>query len=969
MKQNHNICKIGAAIIVMLFMFSSAAQAVVTINKINQPLIISKMKNLLENLRTRVSQSLGTSNSKINDNNNPPSNALGGSSQKWEDDFLDESGIDIGLSYNYVVDKAHGLVVMKDTYKPWYNSSWRRMKPIDIYNRGSNTFSGYVLDMTVYYDSDMQTDFRDLRFTDDQGNDLYYWIGEKTNGESANVLVRVPNVPPGHTNIYMFYGDPTATDQNNFDMIFTWEDKTNPDLMISYKTINKYNVGTWDPDVAYGGGRFLVAWEQRLGPQNLPDYMQRAVPCVILGRTYNSDGGDPQPSASGGIYISDPAATLCHEENPSIAYGDGVFFVALEENSATVANRYEINIGGVLVTPNGEVTSRFIICDATGIQADPCVAFDSKSHRFFVVWEDARDSTKNYDVYGRIYNVNGQPVGQEFQVATGTNCQDQPWICSDDQGNFMVVYEEGYNAVIGPFGINAQLFDSNGNKVGSVIPIATGSDTVDNIFPSVSYCPQTKRYFVAWNDGDISVDPNARSSYDGNIWGKILDQYGNTVSDNFIVQSGDQYLSTDVVSYLDTMFFVAYDGGSAIWGKLISSDGKVQTNEHRLDDGSSQKVSWTNLAVGEGKIFAAWEDGRDQLSQYEDIFGCVWHIYRSTGSSDVSYNFGDEKQIVTQAVVVSKEIKPSDLEKWDMFDATYSTPIGSIQFDILNGAGTQVLLGNINPGCDISSITANSIRLRATFTRTIPKDTPSLDKWSVSWIGSDHNPPWTDYEVTPASPNGQNGWYTVSVEFTLYPHDDVSQPAEINTYYKINDGPQQIYNSNNKPRISTEQSNNKIEFWSVDAALNEEIPHKIVSGIKIDRTKPTVVIETPQWGVVLKGDVKVSGTIYESSSGSGINNVEIWFQGGKIDDSQVTLSPTKDYFEWHFTAQSTKTYTLSTQGYQKNAVKPITANQYDIEVRSYDYAGNMGNAYVTVHTSSISYQAKMYLNLIKLMNL
>jgi hypothetical protein len=996
MKQNHKIWKIAAAVIVLLFVFSSAAQAISNIPNSNQslatskkpvsalfnpmfsdntntPSLISFMKNFFENIRARLLQSLGRNTSEVdNDNSDSSIGIQGGSSVVWEDDFLDESRIDIDKSYNYDVNKTQGKVFMKDTYAGWYNPAWDRMKPIDIYNRGSTTFSEYVVDITVYYDSDMQSDFKDLRFTDKEGNDLSYWIGEKINGESASVLVRVPNIPPGHTTIYMFYGDSTATDQSNFDLIFTWEDRTDPDIMISYKN---YLEGAWDPDVAYGGGRFLVAWEERLGPEDisvpLPDY-QRTLACVIHGRTYNSDGGDPQPSGDADIDISDPAATACHEENPSIAYGDGVFFVAWEYNPAfplQPLTRYSVDIGGALVTPDGTVTSRFIICDSTGIQADPYVAFDSKNHRFFVVWEDAREGTQNYDVYGRIYSVNGQPVGSDFQVAAGTNCQDEPWICSDDQGTFMVVYEDGYNPVIGPFGLSAQRFDSSGNKVGSTITIATGSSTVDNIYPSVSYCPQTKRYFVAWNDGDISVDPSARSSYNGNIWGKILDQYGNTIMDNFIVQAGDQYIRTDVVPYLDTLFFVCYDGGSNLWGSLISSDGTVQTNAHRLDDGSSQKVDWNNLAIGEGKIFAVWEDERDQASNYADTFGSVWHIYHSTSSSDVTCNIGDEKQMVTQAVVVSKEIKPDALEKWEMFDVIYSTPIGNIQFDILDGAGTQVLLENINPGRDISSITAKSIRLRATFTRTIPKDTPSLDKWSVSWIGSDYEPPWTDYEVNPASPNGENGWYTVSVEFTLYPHDDVSLPEEINTYYKINDGSQQIYNSNNKPRISTDQSNNKIEFWSVDAAKNEEIPHKVVSGIKIDRTIPTVIIETPETGIVPKGDVKVSGTVYESSSGSGINKVEIWFQGGEIPENEITLSPNKDYFEWHFTAQSTKTNTMNMQGYQNN-IKVLT-NQYEIEVRAYDTAGNMGNAYVTVRCSmsfSCFNSAKLLFHYVKLID-
>jgi hypothetical protein len=139
-----------------------------------------------------------------------------------------------------------------------------------------------------------------------------------------------------------------------------------------------------------------------------------------------------------------------------------------------------------------------------------------------------------------------------------------------------------------------------------------------------------------------------------------------------------------------------------------------------------------------------------------------------------------------------------------------------------------------------------------------------------------------------------------------------------------------------------------------------------VSGIKIDRIEPTVSIETPQGGVVLKGDVKVSGTVDESSSGSGINKVEIWFQGGKIPENEITLSPSKDYFEWHFTAEGGNIRpALSTQGDQ-NSIR-VLSNQYDIEVRAYDAAGNMGNAYVTVRCSkSLSYQLGiLYLNFLQ----
>ncbi len=256
-------------------------------------------------------------------------------------------------------------------------------------------------------------------------------------------------------------------------------------------------------------------------------------------------------------------------------------------------------------------------------------------------------------------------------------------------------------------------------------------------------------------------------------------------------------------------------------------------------------------------------------------------------------------------------------------------------------------MSNVNPGKDISSIQVDAIRLKATFERSIPKDTPILDKWSVSYVGGDYDPPWTEYELTPSTPDGENGWYTVTVEVTLYPHDDISPPEEIITYYKINGDTQKIYSVNNKPQISSERRSNEVEFWSVDAAGNNETPHNNIKNIMIDRTKPTVTITSPSWGTVKAGDVKVSGTIYESLEGSGINTVEVYFNGGIIPNSEVQLSANKDYFEWHFTAESSGT---SWKDILEDiwALSAPLAFQYDIEVRAYDDAGNMGNSYVTV---------------------
>jgi Tol biopolymer transport system component len=88
--------------------------------------------------------------------------------------------------------------------------------------------------------------------------------------------------------------------------------------------------------------------------------------------------------------------------------------------------------------------------------------------------------------------------------------------------------------------------------------------------------------------------------------------------------------------------------------------------------------------------------------------------------------------------------------------------------------------------------------------------------------------------VTAATYDGR--WHVADFSITLTASDDLSGVAE--TYYKINNGATQNIAANGQPLIATEGANNKLEYWSVDVAGNEE-PHKVLNEIKLDKTRPT----------------------------------------------------------------------------------------------------------------------------------
>jgi len=654
-------------------------------------------------------------------------NTAGGSDgvlATWKDDFFDENMINDGLSYNYVIDPSAGTVSMKDTCPVWTDTDFTRMKTVTVTSNVGETLDNYVIELAINYDSDMQPDFDDLRFIDKNGNKLEYWACNKNNAVSTDIFLLIPEISPDEdTFIYMFYGNPVADDESNFENIFTWKTRTDPDIMVSFKESTK---GAWDPHVEYGAEKFLVTWEERLGPEDInvpvPNF-ERTLPSGIHGRLYDSDGSNPNPDPQGyqNIGISIPDDTSYHAENPSIAFGADKFFVVWEQNPANIIDyRNDAEIMGAFVNIDGTVSPPFVICNGDNGQFNPHVSYEN--NRFFVIWDDKRAGDTNHDLYGAVYTGSGSWLTTVHVTSDESSFEFDSWICSDDNGNFMVIYRQGFHSTNGPFSLYAKRFDSWGNRIGSTITIAQGNSNTDFLFPCISFNPNTNMYLASWNDGDISQDPNNRSSYDGNIWGKLLDVNGLTVKDNFIIQPGMQNIRADVISYFNSLFFVSYDGifnnNHDILGKLISSEGEILTDELLMSDGSSLNVDWNNLAVGNGRIFATWEDERDLLSQHSDVFGSIWQSSQITSSNDVAYIIGDEQELITEAVVVSEIIDPgNEFYQWNTFDVLHQESYGTLKFDILNEAGNIVLLQDIASDQDISMIEETVFRLRATFIR------------------------------------------------------------------------------------------------------------------------------------------------------------------------------------------------------------------------------------------------------------
>lgn len=104
---------------------------------------------------------------------------------------------------------------------------------------------------------------------------------------------------------------------------------------------------------------------------------------------------------------------------------------------------------------------------------------------------------------------------------------------------------------------------------------------------------------------------------------------------------------------------------------------------------------------------------------------------------------------------------------------------------------------------------------------------PLVNQWNPI---TDDTPPITDHDYDEA-------WHTLNFNITLTAADDLSGVQA--TYYRINNDTIKSVNANGQPYISEESANNTLEYWSVDFAGNQEFPHHVLTGIKLDKTVPS----------------------------------------------------------------------------------------------------------------------------------
>ncbi|NOR85948.1 DUF2341 domain-containing protein [archaeon] len=117
-------------------------------------------------------------------------------------------------------------VNVKDEPTAWHLDGWSKRQVLSI-DSTVETLTDYQIKKTIAFDSDMQADFDDIRFTTTDGINIPYWI-ETKNSTSAEVWLKIPETSNTLiTQIWQYYGNSGVSSVSNGGNVFEFYDDFN----------------------------------------------------------------------------------------------------------------------------------------------------------------------------------------------------------------------------------------------------------------------------------------------------------------------------------------------------------------------------------------------------------------------------------------------------------------------------------------------------------------------------------------------------------------------------------------------------------------------------------------------------------------------------------------------------------------------------------------------------------------------
>jgi hypothetical protein len=226
-------------------------------------------------------------------------------------------------------------------------------------------------------------------------------------------------------------------------------------------------------------GTFIVVWESA----NTPEVGDKS----ICGQLFDSNGVE-----FGAEFLVNVESAVCRYPDVATDANGNFAVVWMEDKSSN-------SIMARLFDPNGTPRTDTFEVSTIGFSSvtRPSIAMDTAGS-FLVAWDGDPNLAGLDDIHARRYDPNGTPLGEQFPVNTIlTGTQQYPQVAMNDDGQFVIVWDcridpnsESERDIFG------RLFDGLGEPIGDEFQINTFV-TDDQRNPAVAVGPDG-RFVAVW---------------------------------------------------------------------------------------------------------------------------------------------------------------------------------------------------------------------------------------------------------------------------------------------------------------------------------------------------------------------------------------------------------------------------------------------------------------------------------------
>ncbi len=251
----------------------------------------------------------------------------------------------------------------------------------------------------------------------------------------------------------------------------------------------------------------------------------------------------------------------------------------------------------------------------TNKQENPAIAMDWFGN-FVVVWNSYLQDGSSNGVFGQRFDPNYSPIGEEIQInTTSSGNQKEPSVAMNTDGNFLVVWQGPGMVEEDKEDIYVRKFNPNSQPVGSEFRVNT--DTNDK-----QLCPRvainnSDTFVIVWESVNVPIEGQKT------ICGQLFNSNGQRIGTEFVVNDGpSDGRYPDIAMDEEGNFAVVWmqdKSSNSIMGRLYNTDGSVKTEPFEVSTIRFSSVTQPSISMSrEGEFVVVW-DGDLKLAGLDDI--------------------------------------------------------------------------------------------------------------------------------------------------------------------------------------------------------------------------------------------------------------------------------------------------------------------------------------------------------------